>query len=94
MYATICDLPRAKSIAVNPRYTTSGVELYPVNTRYTTCRISDLIRHAVVFRRETVVLQVSINLYMSLYLSPSIVLTFCRRVQVAQLLALYNKSIE
>ena len=62
MYATICDNPRAKSMAVSPRYTTSRVEPYPVNIRYTTCRICNSMRPVGVFRRETVVLQVSTKL--------------------------------
>jgi hypothetical protein len=58
-YAALCNLPRAKHMAVNPRYTTSRVESHTVNIRLRTCRICDPIRHVVVFRRESVVLQVS-----------------------------------
>jgi len=40
-----------------PRYTIIRVDLYTITTRYTTSRICDLMRHVVVYRRETAVLQ-------------------------------------
>jgi len=60
-YTTICDHPRSKYVVVNPRYTTSRVKSCTVNIWYRTCRICNFMRHVVVFRRETVVLQVSKN---------------------------------
>ncbi len=49
-------------MVVNPRYTTSRIESNTVNTRHMTCRICDSMRHVAVFRIESVVLQVTINL--------------------------------
>jgi hypothetical protein len=57
-YATECDLPRPKYVAVEPRYATFCTELYTVNIRYMTCRICDSMDMSF-FCRETVVLQVS-----------------------------------
>ncbi len=56
---TICDIPRFKYMAVNPRYPKSRVKSYTVNIRYTMCRVCESMRHVVDFRRETVVLQES-----------------------------------
>ena len=58
VYAKVYDLSRPKQVAVNP-FTTFRVESYTVNIGYTTCRICDSMRHVVVFRTETAVLQVS-----------------------------------
>jgi hypothetical protein len=58
-YTTVCDYPRSKSIAVNPRHIIYCVKSYTVNMRYLTCRICDSMRHVVVFCIETAVLQVS-----------------------------------
>ncbi len=52
-------LTTTKYTVVNPRYTKSRVESNTVNTWHTTCRIYDTMRHVAVFRRESVVLQVS-----------------------------------
>ena len=56
-YTTICDHPRSNYMVVNPRYMTSRVMSYTVNIRYTTCRICDSMRHVVLCRGITVMLQ-------------------------------------
>ena len=56
-------LTTTRNLAVNPRCTTHRIESYTVTMRYTMCRIYDSMRYVVVFRRETVVLQVSKKLY-------------------------------
>ncbi len=53
LYANLHDLNEAGK----SRNTTFRVNLCTVITRYTTCRICDLMRHVVVYRRETAVLQ-------------------------------------
>ncbi len=58
-YTTLCDLPRFKYMAVNPRHLIYFVVSYTVNIRHLTGRIYDFMRLVGVFRRETVVLQVS-----------------------------------
>jgi len=52
-YATLYDI----YMTGKPRYTIIRVDLYTVTTRYMTSRICDLMRHVVVYRTETAVLQ-------------------------------------
>ena len=58
-YAIICDIKQPKIMTVNPWHTSPRVELHIVNVRYTKSRIYENMRHVAVFRRETVVLQMS-----------------------------------
>jgi hypothetical protein len=51
-------------MAVNPRHLMSRIKSYTVNIRYMTCRICDIMRLVMVFRIETVVLQVSKIMYL------------------------------